>query len=298
MEQPKTKNHHFVPQLHQEHFVDLSITNGRYMWRYSCRDQDASPRRSAVRTTNSQDYLNSTPWLDDPDWLEKAFGTMESRVAPLLRELRDQDSLVGFRDGIRLREYVAALIVRNPAYLQDVEASVERELNEAVKMEVFSQLTALGERTGRSFSKEEFEQHFSALNLKDFGQPGTVDAEGEWNFLALETIRTDLPEIFHWLDRMNWIVYESAADEPPFLLTNPPVIWPILRSGEGVTLLVSISPRILLALAEAQPEDIFDRLESAQIPALQAAKSKEYVYASERFDSLNKLLNVQRPEPE
>lgn len=289
-------NQHYIPQFHQRYFQDETSDQRGRLWAYDPDSPNTKPRARAIRRTASSDDLYTADWLPEPYKVEHAFGVQETQARELIEVLIQGTRALTRLEWLKLKEYIAALIVRNPAHIADLKKSIETTALAPIREIAWQAIQRLGIQLGEQVTESEFDKVFSQLDLKDFADPAILDNQ-DWEFHALEALRQDLPQYFVWLMGMCGMVYGSHPDEPPFLLTDPLATVLTLDKELGAIVFVPLTPRNILVFSE-DAEKCFAALERVSIPHIQVSRSTGPVYSHLKKDTLNDLLVSYQTKPE
>lgn len=214
--------HHYIPQFHLKLFADPA--DSRFIYEHDKRD-DKTKRRGIRSVAARQDFYTMRGSDGAPtDVLERAFGPLESNVAPVLRKLADHPVALldpTVEERALLGAYVALEWARVPSELEQ-----NRQIAEYMDSVAMDMIYATSEHY-RDFNRG----HGSTATDEELEAERIVGLEqlrsGAWRVpnaheLALTSISTAVETIGPVVAAMNWTLLRRTRP-PWFVLGDTPV---------------------------------------------------------------------------
>lgn len=296
----KKQRHHFIPRFYLEGFVDPH--NKPYVWTYEKGNIDiikASPADIAVQ----KHYYSFTTeeGSKDSESFEDLFATIESNVAPLVSKLEQQKGL-GEDEKKLFSYFLAFMMTRVPNFRNDIEES-NSDVVKRIAMWMAGDSKCF-EAMIENYEKDTGEDIGIPINeLREFvldDSRYSIKTNPEFSLFIILELSKSFARVFY---KMNWL-FLMATDENKFLTSDNPLYYfdptydPKSPFGVGlinknIQVTIPISNRLAILAGWNFKKDNYFKANGLLVRGINKRtiiSALRYVYASEKSDTLNKLV--------
>jgi len=296
----KKERHHFLPRFYLEGFIDPN--NKPYLWVYEKGNPDivkASPVDVAVQ----KHYYSITTekGMRDSETFEDFFATLESDVAPLFVKLENKQSL---NDDERklVSLFLAFMMTRVPNFRNNIEET-HSEIVKQVTMWLAKdpkRFQSIMEKYGKDAGDK---INFPIDAIREFvldDSRYTVKTKPEFSLFMIMELSRSFAKVFY---DMKWTFF-PATDEYKFLTSDNPLFrldptydpkspYGVGLRNKNIEVTFPISRNMALLAGWNTIKERYSKTNSSMVRNINKrsiGSALQYVYASEKSDTLNKLI--------
>jgi hypothetical protein len=280
---PRERRHHYLPQFYLAGFTDKGTKKG-HLWvlDHETRGQwIAKPDDVAIEC----DLYRLDPAREAPLTVERVLETIESKAAPVIRNIARNHEMPDGEDYLALMEFIAAMVVRVPRLRnQDYRAISEfvergKKMSEWTKghpWKIVSSPPSPGSQEGPS--------------LKDLA--AVTESKDEFTHqLHVPSMFTVIPGLVPFLAARHWTIWLAPSADADFICSDSPIFlqWitpvpPFYSPGFGLGntyLTFPLSRRVALAAAFEIPGGTLHatREQVAAFNSSTAASSERFLFS-------------------